>query len=862
MYLIDDVVYALFRSWGHYEEVDGMWQWVTSSHVEALNVADPAAISTIGSIEIPGYLSDSRMVGDVLYTVSFQDIYCWNCQVEAPTIVTSFAAGDPSSFAVLDELTIIEPEAWNWGWTRSITVTDERIYVGGVSNDSGSTIHVVDISDPGGNLGLGAAVPVEGHIRSRWQMDEHDGVLRVISQPWSASESPMVETFTVASSTQVTPLGSMAIQLPQPESLRAVRFDGTKAYAITAEQIDPLFTIDLTDPQNPVQRGELEIPGWIYHIEPRGDRLLTLGFDNASMEGSLHVSLFDVSNLDTPTMIRRIPFGGDWSDFAEDQDRIHKAFAILPELNLLAIPYSAATWDDNYCYSSESGIQLVDWTNDDLARRGVAPVRGGARRAFMHDDKLFGLSDEQLRTFDITNRDAPTKVAELGLSSHVSRVLVSGGYAVRLAADWWSDEPRLEVVSASDPASHNPIGVLDLAPLHDQTSGGYGCYWGFWDMRLFAQESTAYLVWSTSETTVNVATVDVSNPAAPTLLAHTTVPIEPWGFTDSGYYASGTVLITRGTPVAQVGSKLVFREIAWPLDEYGYPDYLAGMHGGTLRVLDLANPSSPVVSAEVPLPDGAGYTGLVADGTRVLFSHWVPVDGMPGKVRFYFDRLDLGGAAPALLQPINVPGSHVAFDAQSGNLLTVDYVRYDEHVDNYQACFDAYGWSAYFEPDDEYAYDGPGTCSTFDRLFKVAAIDEEGGSATLLDSENIDTDAWVSDIVVGDDRIFFSTYDWDYVTGESTSAVWAIGGYRAANLGVGSVYLEDVWYATPAAAQGKSLVALSWPGAAVEVDASNIDALEATKLSDVPWWVEHVTFDGNRVLASLGPYGVLVVDLD
>jgi len=372
-----------------------------------------------------------------------------------------------------------------------------------------------------------------------------------------------------------------------------------------------------------------------------------------------------------------------------------------------------------------------------------------------------------------------------------------------------------------------------------------------------------YLAWSTIDSTgVNVATVDVSNPAAPTLLAHVTVPIEPWGFNDSGYYASGPLLISRGAPVAQVGSKLVFREVAWPLDEYGYPDYLAGVHGGTLRVLDLADPSAPVVSAEVPLPEGAGHTGLVADGARVLFSHWVPVDDMPGKVRFYFDRLDLAGAAPALLQPINVPGSHVAFDAASGNLLTVDYVRYDEHVATYDECFQAHGWAAFFEPDDEYAYDGPGTCSTFDRLFKVAAIDEEAASASLLDSANVDTDAWVSDIVVGDDRIFFSTYDWDYATGEATSAVWAIGGYRGAALEIGSVHLEDVWYATPSAARDKTLVAVSWPGAVVKVDASAIDSLEAIKIGDVPWWVEHVTFDGARILASLGPYGLMVVDVE
>lgn len=69
----------------------------------------------------------------------------------------------------------------------------------------------------------------------------------------------------IGSSEDITPMGSTAMQLPRPESLRAVRFDGDRGYAITFEQTDPLFTLDLTDPAAPRQVGELEIPGWVTH---------------------------------------------------------------------------------------------------------------------------------------------------------------------------------------------------------------------------------------------------------------------------------------------------------------------------------------------------------------------------------------------------------------------------------------------------------------------------------------------------------------------------------------------------------------------------------------------------------------------
>ena len=72
--------------------------------------------------------------------------------------------------------------------------------------------------------------------------------------------------------------------------------DGERAYAITFEQTDPLFTIDLSDPASPMQRGALEIPGFVYHMEPRGDRLIGLGFDQGNPDGAITVSLFDVSD--------------------------------------------------------------------------------------------------------------------------------------------------------------------------------------------------------------------------------------------------------------------------------------------------------------------------------------------------------------------------------------------------------------------------------------------------------------------------------------------------------------------------------------------------------------------------------------
>lgn len=877
MYRRDDLIYAMFRSWGHYEESEGgYWTWVTSSHVEVLDVSDPAAIETVGQFDVPGWISDSRMVGDVLYTVSFEDGYCWDCQPTANTTVTSLAADDPSDIHVVDSLTLEDDAYYSWG--RSIHVTTDRIYIGAPnwSWDDGqsSTIEVVDISDPGGDLVEGASVPVAGQILNRWQMDERDGVLRVISQPWDSSVNPKVQTYTIESSSSITPLGQTDLVLPMPESLRAVRFDGTRAYAITAQQIDPLFTVDLTDPANPVQRGELEMPGWVYHLEPRGDRLLALGFDNTSVAGSLHVSLFDVADLDNPTMLERIHFGGDWGNFAEDQDRIHKAFKVLPDLGLLLVPYSAWEWSDYGCGGYDSGIQLVDWANDTLVKRGVAPVRGTAKRAFLHNERLFALSDEQVRTFDFADRDNPQKTGELQLSAHVSRTVVVGDHLARLAADWWTDEPRLELVPLSDPGAAQAVGAIDFGDILATAENDPSCYmWSYWNVRLFSTGNTVVLVWPAWNGDVaRVATVDVSNPAAPALLAQLDVPVDPYSY--GGWYYGYGSLVSNGDTMAMVGDKLLLAKMDWAVDQYGYTSpWATGEHGGELRTLDLSNPAAPQLSAPSALPVGLGHTGFQVYGDKAYFSHWTPAEGMPGKVKFYVDRAVVSASGPSLLPPINVPGSLVSFDVPSGNALTLDYLRHETPNVSYETCYSSHGYyDAWFEPNDgddwwnaPDPYQSLGTCSWLERTLKVAALDEENHWASLLDSSDLDVSGWVSNLQSGDDRTFFVTNDYGYYDSAggyvSNTGVWVVGGVREGSLDIRQADLGDAYWAYPIGVDGKTLIAAASPGAVVKVDATNLDALAIEKVADMPWWMESVTFHDDQAFLSLGPWGLAVVDL-
>jgi len=428
MYVRDGTVYAMSTT-----------DYSGATVIQALDASDPGDILPSGNLTLPGEVSDSRIIGQLLYVVTFDPDPEGSWSGTPVTYVTSLSIAEPNQLTQVDQLAFPADDPHDFGWKRSVYATDDRMYVAGVEwdnqeNDGHSTIQVVDISDPTGLLVEGALVEPAGQIYSRWQMSERDGVLRVISQPgiFNDADVPKVETFTVQSSAEVTPLGFIEMELPMPESLRSVRFDGTIAYVITAALSepwdpspkppppsmfagDPLFVIDLTDPAHPVQRGELEIPGWVYHMEVRGSRLLALGFDGNNPEGMINVSLFDVSNLDAPSMIERVSFGGQYSGVEEDQNRIHKAFSIFDDEGIIVVPFSDVEehtdsdpcWGSSTWYEEFGAMQLIQFDDNSLTKRGKARMSTQIRRARLHQGRLLGLSNFELRVFDITELGVP-----------------------------------------------------------------------------------------------------------------------------------------------------------------------------------------------------------------------------------------------------------------------------------------------------------------------------------------------------------------------------------------------------------------------------------------------------------------------
>ncbi|HEY6723309.1 MAG TPA: beta-propeller domain-containing protein [Polyangiaceae bacterium] len=876
MYVKEDVVFALYQDYGEYiyDEDEGTARFVQTSHVVVIDASEPANMSVLSRFAIPGYISDSRIVGDILYVAAFEDGYCWSCTQNQPrTTVMALNVADPSRVQKVDQLSFDDREG-SYGWRRSLTVTDERMYVAGPEwgNDGpvGSTIQVVDISDPTGDLVEGDTVQVAGQVNSRWQMDEYEGVLRVISQPfaWDLAVPPSVETFTVNSADDLEPLGAVALELPRPEQLQSVRFDGERGYAITFERTDPLFTIDLSAPEAPVQTGMLEMPGWLYHMEPRGDRLVGLGFDQDNPDGALAVSLFDVSNLNEPTMIDRANFGGDWGWMVEDQDRIHKAFRLFDEAGLIVMPFNGWVYaedDDYYCGSWVSGVQLIDWQNDQLTTRGVAEMSSEARRGFLHEQRLLTVSDDRVEVFDISDRDAPARTGNVALAQYVSQTVAAGDRALRVGQNWYTDKLEVDVVPLSEVGKPRSEAGLEV-----ELSNADSCQSYMSLIDVMATEDKAYLVSygydpdvDGGKEVVRVATLDLADADAPKL--------EGVALIDSAisWYTSDSWL-PSGEHVVRAGDAIVFNHQV--IDWGAYPDDNTLVESG-VHVMDLSDPSG-AKTQYVELPRADGASALFVDGTVVARSHYLADADDVGSVRFYLDRVDVENPAkPKRLPSLNVPGSVVAMSGSRA--LTVDFeYRVEEDVAA-DACYQN-ARVVSFEVTTGAKDDQPekGTCTSIVQALKLIAID--GAKVELLGTERLQPDERLGRIAMGDAVTFVTVSNANYYyyvgdcydcfyTDRNKLKVLTLGGLLGGELTVGRVEVsQGDWYGDGliVASGSRAIVSGGWRSELTLLDASDPEHPEVVRDVPVNGYVSDLSMIGSSAVVSMGYDGVQSISLE
>jgi hypothetical protein len=157
-----------------------------------------------------------------------------------------------------------------------------------------------------------ASGTVRGAVRDRWSLDEHDGRLRVATgfgAAWDPTDNGVVVL--EERGDRLRQVGALR-GLGKDERITAVRWFDDLAVLVTFREIDPLYTVDLSDPTSPEVRGELKIPGFSSYLHPLGDDLLLGVGEQATDQGEPlggQAAVFDLSDLADPARLSWLGLG-------------------------------------------------------------------------------------------------------------------------------------------------------------------------------------------------------------------------------------------------------------------------------------------------------------------------------------------------------------------------------------------------------------------------------------------------------------------------------------------------------------------------------------------------------------------------
>lgn len=450
------------------------------TRLQLLDVRDPFNASQAWEIEFDGWLRGSRKIGNMLYLVnsyrprlsglilpadtqakresnerrirsaSAQDLLPSvrvNGGAAAPLATTNdcVVAADLKADEAYTNLLVITSIDLNERRVRDVAcvstnvnglyVSHDSMYVGGEGSPttpngpSFTMLHKFALN--AGSVSYSASGPVGGQLpwlNASYFMDEHDGLLRIVTSQHSASG----QQFHRLSILEETANHGLALRsiLPSPEhpepigkpgeQVHAVRFIGERAYIVTARRTDPLYAIDVSDSFDPFIAGALEIPGFSTYLQPlvvgNTDLLLSIGQQATStgIAQGVKVELFDVTDIETPRSIGVHEFGGSGSSSEAVGDPHALTLLTMPGTPVshrIALPMNVfetpLTTDPTRFAWTYSGFQLLEVSNaggsiqlhvqgvlktDESSSPSSYPSYVVPRRAILHGEAVYGVN--------------------------------------------------------------------------------------------------------------------------------------------------------------------------------------------------------------------------------------------------------------------------------------------------------------------------------------------------------------------------------------------------------------------------------------------------------------------------------------
>ena len=349
-----------------------------STTIEVYDISDRSSPTLDRSISVDGFYFNSRMIGDHVYAIINQPAWLNDSEAVLPVIrsgecVTEVEPTDIYyanysdqfytytnivSVNVQDAEEEASHETFLLGAASNLYVSMSSIYLTSpwrwededLSLD-GTMVYKIAVE--GGEIDYVAEGFVPGWVLNQFSMDEHDGYFRIATTEGHVSRSRNSSTSSIYVLNSSLGIVGSAEGLAPGEQIYSARFMGSRCYLVTFKKVDPLFVVDLSEPESPRVLGKLKIPGYSDYLHPFDENhLIGVGKETVEAEEGdfawyqgVKLSLFDVSDVSNPRELAKLEIGDRGTDSPVLRD--HRAFLFSRQRNLLVMPVLVAEIDSD-----------------------------------------------------------------------------------------------------------------------------------------------------------------------------------------------------------------------------------------------------------------------------------------------------------------------------------------------------------------------------------------------------------------------------------------------------------------------------------------------------------------------------------
>jgi len=452
LYIYDDrlaviasnyAIHPLFEYGARVKPIPPIWWGGTL--VEVYDVSDRRCPILLSRIGLDGEYLSSRMVDGYLYLVVSKPAILLNesyvelpritvdgevYEVEAEEIYYHNETEGGRTFTTIASIDLLEPGAkpqhltFLLGLASELYASRGNLYITIPEYLKASrwwmgvwtSIHRVSFRR--GVITYEAAGRVPGRVLDQFSMDEHEGYFRIATTSWMMHPSKGMRPIEVNNlyilDLDLNIVGRLEGLAPN-EEIHSARFMGDRCYLVTYRRVDPLFAIDLSDPENPRVLGKLKIPGYSDYLHPYGGELLigvgkeVIVEGDATYERGVKVAIFNISDPTRPREVAKIELGGWGSDTPVRWE--HKAFLLIEDRSLLVMPITISDWrrpSKGYWQGavvlrlSTDGIEDLAWITHMDDGRPPNP-RWEVRRAIYIGDYLYTISEGLVKVNRLTD---------------------------------------------------------------------------------------------------------------------------------------------------------------------------------------------------------------------------------------------------------------------------------------------------------------------------------------------------------------------------------------------------------------------------------------------------------------------------